>query len=531
MIDFTKNLKKFTLLLGFFNLFFLIVKAQEPVPMLLKNGRYAFVNPKTKDLVFDIQFEDARPFSEGFAFVKSRSKWGIIDYNGEYVLPPSYLFLTEIVKGGLFGGTQDQLLYDKNKWEFNNFIVDDSFGVNDNLKLDNFCNKAQNCKFITSINYNFTEDDYYIIEKDRIFYIVKTPRETLSTFPKNFDEGFFFTDVMRSYRNNHGHYSDDYYFDYGIKDYKNGYFQVVRPSSSSQSEFIDYLSPFSPSKGLIGEDYYQQVPNVKVVDEKIDGDFREGLALVYKRGEIGWGGLDGKYGYINQRGEEIVPLRYENLGLFHDGFAIAQLNGNKGYINQKGEFLFTPSDKFELYNFNEGLALVGEKIPGKNSVAYVINKNGDKVFSFPMYIYLGDLQKFSDGKIIYPTINDSDGYKYFVYDSLGNILFKLNFPFVLGFSDDGYAIVGDSNYSGPFNLISAIDGEKFSSSKFDKMYLISTDTFGSKINTSDFKHLNRDLFQKHLDITKTNLFWNELIFVERSGFKFYVDKDGFEYIE
>ena len=46
------------------------------------------------------------------------------------------------------------------------------------------------------------------------------------------------------------------------------------------------------------------------------GYFSEGLASVRNS--------DGRYGYINKEGKEVIPCNYLGVGVFHDGFAVVQ---------------------------------------------------------------------------------------------------------------------------------------------------------------------------------------------------------------
>lgn len=49
--------------------------------------------------------------------------------------------------------------------------------------------------------------------------------------------------------------------------------------------------------------------------------------------------LDGKYGYINREGEEVIPLMFENATLFDDDVATVQFNGKWGVIDRDGNRL------------------------------------------------------------------------------------------------------------------------------------------------------------------------------------------------
>ena len=48
--------------------------------------------------------------------------------------------------------------------------------------------------------------------------------------------------------------------------------------------------------------------------------------------------MDGKYGYINERGEMVIPCQYDSAGNFSsNGLARVKIDGKYGYINEKGE--------------------------------------------------------------------------------------------------------------------------------------------------------------------------------------------------
>ncbi len=57
--------------------------------------------------------------------------------------------------------------------------------------------------------------------------------------------------------------------------------------------------------------------------------FSEGLARVER---------DGKYGFIDKTGQEVITLKYDDTGLFFsDGLARVELNGKWGFIDKRGK--------------------------------------------------------------------------------------------------------------------------------------------------------------------------------------------------
>ena len=93
-------------------------------------------------------------------------------------------------------------------------------------------------------------------------------------------------------------------------------------------------------------------------------EFNEGFAAVQK---------DGKWGYINTKGEQIVECKFDNVSLFDEGFARVQKDGKWGYINTKGEQAI--ECKFDdACDFKEGFARV--KKDGKWGY---INTKGEQI--------------------------------------------------------------------------------------------------------------------------------------------------------
>ena len=85
------------------------------------------------------------------------------------------------------------------------------------------------------------------------------------------------------------------------------------------------------------------------------GAFKEGLALVQK---------NGKYGYIDKTGKEVIPLQYDDWGgNFSEGLAVAAKNKRYGYIDKSGKEVIPFQYSQRPGNFNEGIAVVtyGEK--------------------------------------------------------------------------------------------------------------------------------------------------------------------------
>ena len=67
--------------------------------------------------------------------------------------------------------------------------------------------------------------------------------------------------------------------------------------------------------------------------------FKEGLALVCQ---------NGKYGFINTQGENVIPCKYELATDFSEGLAVVKLNGKYGYVDEEGNDTFLKANSDEL---------------------------------------------------------------------------------------------------------------------------------------------------------------------------------------
>ena len=106
------------------------------------------------------------------------------------------------------------------------------------------------------------------------------------------------------------------------------------------------------------------------------------------RDETATTGQPGKWGYINKRGEFVIPPQFDSAASFKNGLAPVRIgdldSGKYGYINKRGEFVATPQFDFAI-PFSEGLARV--KIGGKygyinTSMEYIVTPQFSEAWSF-----------------------------------------------------------------------------------------------------------------------------------------------------
>lgn len=166
------------------------------------------------------------------------------------------------------------------------------------------------------------------------------------------------------------------------------------------------------------------------------------------------GGL--KWGYINEDGKFVSPIKYEEAEDFQEvGLAVVQLNGKYGLIDRFGQLIVSPKytaiypfsegravvldvDAFKVINkwgkeltekgysyidtYNNGMAKVAE-MSGEGRYLYgYINKQGKVIIP----IQYEDATNFHDGKAVVKGI---DG-KSKIINREGNIIHSFDYPFV-----------------------------------------------------------------------------------------------------
>lgn len=88
------------------------------------------------------------------------------------------------------------------------------------------------------------------------------------------------------------------------------------------------------------------IPVVRIYER--EAGYSEGLAAVR---------LNGKWGYIDEQRNMVIPCRFEYVYDFSEGLARVKLNGKWGYVNKQGNTEIPFRYDF-AYDFSEGLAAV-----------------------------------------------------------------------------------------------------------------------------------------------------------------------------
>lgn len=328
-----------------------------------KNNKWGYIN-KTGTVIIPFQYKDAYTFSEGLAIAgteKSEASYnkklyGFIDKTGKTIIPFKYTFATYFHKSptGACAIVKNEdskyLLINKLGKTLSNFECitegneEDKYPIaaewlNDNdIKLTygggyskkygiyNLKNGFKLKPEYTEIT-NLEHNGQYLVEKD---YTLKGVYGNKEIVPINYD--FIFDRDSLYFAVYGGEETDN-----GIKD---GKFTLYNYAGKKITKYDDKES----------------------YDETTV--FSEGLSQVKR---------NGKYGFINKMGEEVIPLEYDSAGIFSSGIAIAYKEGKSGAINKKNEIVI-PFEYDQLGVFVDGFAFYQAK-----KMVGIIDKTGKKI--------------------------------------------------------------------------------------------------------------------------------------------------------
>lgn len=152
-----------------------------------------------------------------------------------------------------------------------------------------------------------------------------------------------------------------------------------------------YYDETADGVGFINKKGEVEISAMKLAMYDGIGDFSEELARVR---------IDDKYGFINKKAEQVIPLTYDYVSRFSDGLATYEMGSKCGFINKKGEMEIPAMYDDVYYFFEDGLAPV--EMNGKWGF---INKKGDMKIQ-PMF---DDAYSFCEGMALV-EINDKIGF-------------------------------------------------------------------------------------------------------------------------
>ena len=299
-------------------------------------------------------YDEAGDFREGLAMVKKGDYWGFIDKRGEEVIPLIFDWVTDFYDGIALGVLNHQsVLIDKYSRE--------TIPAHYNYIHLFHEGKASARKYISAYKYKYG-------------FIDKNANEIL---PFIYDEASSFSEGYAGVSLNG---SSGFIDDEGN--------EMIALNFGRIHDFHEGLAAVSQNDkwGCVNKRGDEVIPQVY---ETVD-DFYEGLARIEND--------DFKFGFINKKGEIVVPYKYDNeftqryiddsgrkceyhytnIGTeYHEGLASVGIKQKWGYINEEGNEIIPLIYNF-TYRFSEGLAIV----LNQSDKYGVIDRNGNLIIEF-----------------------------------------------------------------------------------------------------------------------------------------------------
>lgn len=347
--------------------------------------KWGFINQDGQNVI-DFKYEYAETFSQGLAVVRIKGKYGYIDRNGKTQIPFQYddansfaegfakVFKGELItdkqafidkKGNLLTDfVYDHDMYTYNSWNDTRDLQEGMMMVAKNGKRGYINNKGKEViptKYdrISPLHKGWAA--YFMNDMNKWGLLYKSGKElTMPLFDEvdfsYLDQGYELIVTIRLEKSASG----------TIKKY--GLFNTA----GERNLTLPYYEELSGvSEGMIamkvnGRYGYLDSTGRQVITPKYDyaGTFANGAAIV---------AVDDKYGLINKTGKEIVPLKYEGAENFSEGLAAVQLNSKVGFVDMNGREVIAP--KYSgAYSFYNGTTVVTD-----NSKFGCIDKTGKAI--------------------------------------------------------------------------------------------------------------------------------------------------------
>jgi hypothetical protein len=348
-----------------------------PLPFLLKNGKKIFVDSTSFKPITGIEYEDLKFFSYGLAAAKKNGKWGYVDKQEKVIIPFIYRLAFEFIDGiARVDQGQNKAGYINTKGEVVLPLIYSAFrNRNNDMQTasiyDNSTRKF-NSYLINLIDFKVTP-----ISSSR------DPSEGLLATKRNEKWGFIDRNGIVKIQFK---YDDAYPFSEGL----------ARVKLNDNWFIID----------MNGEVIFQGV------SKYFDMDFHEGLIAVER---------EGKWGFLDKLGNEIIEFKYDAVTNFKNGFASVKLNNAWGLID-KNDNVVIPFHYSSVGEYVDGLVLV----TSKESKSGFIDLKGNVIIELQYY----GANNFDNGLAsVYKLVKTSEGteYRYGLINKKGEVIIPLEY--------------------------------------------------------------------------------------------------------
>ncbi len=459
-----------------FNTDFSLVSSEKFEDVKIFNKNLIGVKSKTTWKLINAQgktinttlYEDLLQNKIGFLVAKKEGKWGLLDYEGKNIQP----FIFDKVEYGnkkhvpvkkddkySFVNSKGELQsdfifdhaprFDRYKGWLSSFSSDQKYGVVDTLANTLISNSYD--KRVKIIEPN----EFYKVEKEGLQGIVgKKETEIIPTIYKKVsyfrDQGKYFF-VVKNREGKYGIYSSEGTLilkpEYGpIHTYQNAY-QGIIVVRKERKEFLFDLHKEKISGGPY--DYVTMIAGKKIFSIKNDDKYtlfdavrmKELSSVKYNYiGEflfdITPAVKNGKGGFIDEKGKEVIPFIYDKVSNFSKGIASVKKEGKYGYIDKENNVVIPIIfDRIKHYPSKHDNGSIITVIKDQKYGLYDVS--GKEIVA-PKYQFIS---RFNEG---YATFKEND--KYGVFDFTGKIVLPPKYYSLNNFHE-GLAVYAQNAYT------------------------------------------------------------------------------------
>ncbi|MDO9512206.1 MAG: WG repeat-containing protein [Bacteroidales bacterium] len=343
-------------------------KMKDGFAVIYKDKKRGLID-ETGKVVFEPQFDDIDRFKNGFAEVELNKKRGIICKDGKILFTPQFDKIDDFDNG--IAKVKDNkkygLISDKGSIilavEYNDIDgFKDGVAQIEKDKLKGLCNTSG--KVIVEPAYNRIESfekGVAAVQKDNMWGLISNTGKELFA-PA-------FNDKLRFDSNGHA------------IAYKGGKAGIAKIDGNVAIEFDFEKIAFEEGVYIIGKtgDWRIYNASLKPISKaysymtsvsRIGGSdyIRADRVIVFK---------EGKWGFINSKGAEVIALKFDHIGTkgFQSGFCAVQVGEKWGYIKPDGSWFKEP--QFDSAEDFVGLGGYSAAIVMKDGAKYSLKPNGE----------------------------------------------------------------------------------------------------------------------------------------------------------
>ena len=377
--------------------------SEDPIPTWTRlNGKYGLEDGNGKELT-PPKYDYIDGFSHGLARVKLEDLYGFIDKKGMEIVQPKYTSVDDFQANGLaevrLGDykTGKKGLIDKQGKEVFSLGLYSSFTPYLNcIVVEKEIDKVTYCGLLDMTGKELTTFKYSQMHsinrtQDPVIFRCALKKENKTQYGLVDSKGKPIVPI--------GTYAAIHYFYQGLCKVSNdshdyGFIDTTGKEVVPIGKYLRIRGDFEMGLPLATErESYREIHIDKEGNPfetyKINGPFCDGFAAVER---------DGKYGFINAKGELAISLEYDYAWDFSEGLAAVELNDKMGSIDVEGKEViplkYNHVDRClgDLVRVNKGAKISKDLIIKGGKWGYV-NKQGVEVVPLGQYYFLKKFEK------------------------------------------------------------------------------------------------------------------------------------------